>query len=409
MMNCRSCSTEMQKPFLSLGMSPLSNRFLSNQNVAAMEPFFPLETFVCPKCFMVQLDSFEAPENIFSDYVYFSSYSTSWLEHAKKYSEKMIQERKLNSQSMVVEIASNDGYLLQYFRQKQIPVLGIEPAANVAAVAQKERGVRSLSEFFSEKLAEKLAKEGFQADLMAANNVLAHVPNLNDFVRGFKKLLKPTGVATFEFPHLMNMIDENQFDTIYHEHFSYFSLLAIAPVFARAGLQVYDVEQLSTHGGSLRLFVKHQENTELKETPAVQALIEKEKKLGYANLEFYDKYREKVVAVKRDFLEFLIQAKRQGKKVLAYGAAAKGNTLLNFCGVREDFIDFVADRNPHKQNKYLPGVHIPVRSVEDLMSAKPDYVVILPWNLRNEIQTQLADIRGWGGKFVVAVPKLEIF
>ncbi len=408
-MNCRSCSTEMKKPFLSLGMSPLSNRFLSNQNVSAMEPFFPLETFVCPKCFMVQLDSFEAPENIFSDYVYFSSYSTSWLEHAKKYSEKMIQERNLNSQSMVVEIASNDGYLLQYFHQQQIPVLGIEPAANVAAVAEKERGVRSLSEFFSEKLAEKLAHEGFQADLMAANNVLAHVPNLNDFVRGFKKLLKPTGIATFEFPHLMNMIEENQFDTIYHEHFSYFSLLAIAPVFARAGLQVYDVEQLPTHGGSLRLFVKHQENSELKETAAVQALIEKEKKLGYANLEFYDKYREKVEAVKRDFLEFLIKAKRDGKKVLAYGAAAKGNTLLNFCGVREDFIDFVADRNPHKQNKFLPGVHIPVLSVDELMLAKPDYVVVLPWNLRNEIQTQLADIRGWGGKFVVAVPKLEIF
>ncbi len=408
-MNCRSCSTEMKKPFLSLGMSPLSNRFLSNQNVSAMEPFFPLETFVCPKCFMVQLDSFEAPENIFSDYVYFSSYSTSWLEHAKKYSEKMIQERNLNSQSMVVEIASNDGYLLQYFHQQQIPVLGIEPAANVAAVAEKERGVRSLSEFFSEKLAEKLAQEGFQADLMAANNVLAHVPNLNDFVRGFKKLLKPTGIATFEFPHLMNMIEENQFDTIYHEHFSYFSLLAIAPVFARAGLQVYDVEQLPTHGGSLRLFVKHQENSELKETAAVQALIEKEKKLGYANLEFYDKYREKVEAVKRDFLEFLIKAKRDGKKVLAYGAAAKGNTLLNFCGVREDFIDFVADRNPHKQNKFLPGVHIPVLSVDELMLAKPDYVVVLPWNLRNEIQTQLADIRGWGGKFVVAVPKLEIF
>lgn len=409
MTQCRSCDAKIEKPFLSLGMSPLSNRFLSQEQVSKMEPFYPLETYVCPECFLVQLKAFESPENIFSDYVYFSSYSTSWLDHVKNYSEKMVRERSLGPNSMVVEIASNDGYLLQFFKQKKIPVLGIEPAANVAAIATKERGIPSLAEFFSEKLAKRLVEDGFQADLMVANNVLAHVPNLNDFVLGFKRLLKPMGVATFEFPHLMKMIDENQFDTIYHEHFSYFSLLAVIPVFLRAGLEVFDVEELPTHGGSLRLYVKHQENKELEVKKTVSALLKKEKELGYGTLEFYDNYRNKVVAVKRDFLEFLIEAKRQGKKVLAYGAAAKGNTLLNFCGIREDFIDFVADKNPHKQSKFLPGVHIPVRSVEQLIEARPDYVVILPWNIRREIETQLAQTERWGGKFVVAIPKLEVF
>lgn len=409
MTECRSCEAKINKPFLSLGMSPLSNRFLSQEQVSKMEPFYPLETYVCPKCFLVQLKAFESPENIFSDYVYFSSYSTSWLDHVREYSEKMVRERNLGPKSMVVEIASNDGYLLQFFNQKEIPVLGIEPAANVAAIATKERGIPSLAEFFCEKLAERLVDDGFQADLMVANNVLAHVPNLNDFVLGFKRLLKPTGVATFEFPHLMKMIDENQFDTIYHEHFSYFSLLAVIPVFLRAGLEVFDLEELPTHGGSLRLYVKHEENKELIVKKTVFSLMSKEKDLGYGTLEFYDNYRDKVVAVKRDFLDFLVEAKRQGKKVLAYGAAAKGNTLLNFCGVREDFIDFVADKSPYKQSKFLPGVHIPVRTLEHLIEAKPDYVVILPWNIRREIETQLAEIHRWGGKFVVAIPKLEVF
>jgi SAM-dependent methyltransferase len=390
-------------------MSPLSNAFLSEKQLGKMEAFFPLETFVCSQCFLVQLDAFEAPDKIFSEYVYFSSYSTSWLKHAEKYAERMIEEKKLNDQSMVVEIASNDGYLLQYFVKKNIPVLGIEPAANVAEVAIKERGVRSISEFFGETLGRRLAKEGFQADLMAANNVLAHVPDLNDFVRGFKALLKPDGIATFEFPHLKRMIEENQFDTIYHEHFSYFSLLAVAPVFKRAGLEVFDVEELPTHGGSLRVFVKHQENSALAVSGRVAQLIETEKSLGYGSLKLYEQYRNQVVKVKQDLLQFLIEAKKQGKTVVGYGAAAKGNTLLNYCGIREDFIDFVTDMNPHKQGKYLPGVHIPVRDVEALMNKKPDFVMILPWNLRSEIQNQLSGIRVWGGKFVVAIPKLEVF
>lgn len=408
-MICRSCGEKIEKPFLKLGMSPLSNAFVKKERLNKMEHFFPLETYVCNKCHLVQLDSFEAPEKIFDDYVYFSSFSTSWLKHAETYANRMTQERKLGSDSLVVEVASNDGYLLQYFNKAGVPVLGIEPASNVAEVAQKERGVRTISDFFGTKLARKLADQGMKADLTAANNVLAHVPDLNDFVAGFKIILKEDGISTFEFPHLQKMIEENQFDTIYHEHFSYFSLLAVKPIFERAGLQVFDVEELPTHGGSLRLFVKHQENSKIVVSDRVQKLVDRETKLGFGKTEFYDNYREKVVEVKRSLLEFLIEAKRAGKTVVGYGAAAKGSTLLNYCGVREDFVDFVSDRNPHKNDKFFPGVRIPVRPVEDLIKAKPDYVLILPWNLRNEIQTQLAEIREWGGKFVVAIPKLEVF
>ena len=408
-MNCRFCQNKLTHQFVDLGFSPPSNSFLKPEQLNQPETFYPLRIMVCEKCFLVQIDEFASHEDIFnSDYVYFSSFSKSWLEHAKKYTEMMIERFKFDDQSQVIEIASNDGYLLQYFQQKGISVLGIEPTSNTAAAA-KEKGIDSIVDFFGVRLATKLSEKGTKADLLLGNNVLAHVPDIRDFVGGLKILLNSNGIITFEFPHLMQMIDKNQFDTIYHEHFSYLSLTTVSQIFDEFGLDIFDVEELPTHGGSLRIFAKHIENISIPNSGRVLAMLEKENQFGLTTIETYTTYQEASEKVKNDFLLFLLNAKNQGKKVAAYGAAAKGVTLLNFCGVRKDLINFVVDASPHKQSKFLPGIHIPVVSEEVISKNKPDYVVILPWNLKDEISGQLSYVRSWGAKFVVAVPKIEIF
>lgn len=408
-MNCRFCQNKLTHQFVDLGFSPPSNSFLKPEQLNQPETFYPLRIMVCEKCYLVQIDEFASHEDIFnSDYVYFSSFSKSWLEHAKKYTEMMIERFKFDDQSQVIEIASNDGYLLQYFQQKGISVLGIEPTSNTAAAA-KEKGIDSIVDFFGVRLATKLSEKGTKADLLLGNNVLAHVPDIRDFVGGLKILLNSNGIITFEFPHLMQMIDKNQFDTIYHEHFSYLSLTTVSQIFNEFGLDIFDVEELPTHGGSLRIFAKHIENISIPNSGRVLAMLEKENQFGLTTIETYTTYQEASEKVKNDFLLFLLNAKNQGKKVAAYGAAAKGVTLLNFCGVRKDLINFVVDASPHKQSKFLPGIHIPVVSEDEISKNKPDYVVILPWNLKDEISGQLSYVRSWGAKFVVAVPKLEIF
>lgn len=408
-MNCRFCQNKLTHQFVDLGFSPPSNSFLKPEQLNQPETFYPLRIMVCEKCYLVQIDEFASHEDIFnSDYVYFSSFSKSWLEHAKKYTEMMIERFKFDGQSQVIEIASNDGYLLQYFQQKGISVLGIEPTSNTAAAA-KEKGIDSIVDFFGIRLATKLSEKGTKADLLLGNNVLAHVPDIRDFVGGLKILLNSNGIITFEFPHLMQMIDKNQFDTIYHEHFSYLSLTTVSQIFNEFGLDIFDVEELPTHGGSLRIFAKHIENISIPNSGRVLAMLEKENQFGLTTIETYTTYQEASEKVKNDFLLFLLNAKNQGKKVAAYGAAAKGVTLLNFCGVRKDLINFVVDASPHKQSKFLPGIHIPVVSEDEISKNKPDYVVILPWNLKDEISGQLSYVRSWGAKFVVAVPKLEIF
>ena len=407
-MNCRFCSNELTNEFVDLGFSPPSNSFLTSAQLNFPEIFYPLKIMVCEKCFLVQIDEFAKHDEIFnSEYAYFSSYSTSWLAHAKAYTNMMIERFGFNQQSQVIEIASNDGYLLQYFKEQAIPVLGIEPTANTAAVA-KEKGIESVVDFFGVQLANSLVANGTKADLLLGNNVLAHVPYINDFVGGLKILLKENGIITFEFPHLLQLIDKNQFDTIYHEHFSYLSLIAISKIFEHHGLDIFDVEEITTHGGSLRIFAKHKEDDTKALSESIAKLIEKEMKFGLNKLAVYQSYQVKAEKVKNDFTQFLIQAKQEGKKVAGYGAAAKGNTLLNFSGTKKDLLQFVADASPHKQNKFLPGVHIPVFSEDKIKTVMPDYIVILPWNLKDEITAQLAYIRDWGGKFVVAVPELEI-
>ena len=364
---------------------------------------------VCEKCFLVQIDEFAKHDDIFnSEYAYFSSYSTSWLAHAKAYTQMMIARFGFNHTSQVVEIASNDGYLLQYFKEQGVQVLGIEPTANTAAVA-KEKGIESVIDFFSVRLANTLSSKGITADLLLGNNVLAHVPDINDFIGGVKILLNKAGVVTFEFPHLFQLIDKNQFDTIYHEHFSYLSLIAVKQVFEHHGLELFDVEEVPTHGGSLRIFAKHTEDKSKGISINVKTVLDKEIKAGMTDIAFYQSFQEKAEKVKNDFTLFLIQAKNEGKIVASYGAAAKGNTLLNFAGTKRDLLQFVVDASPHKQNKFLPGVHIPVFSEEKIKTEKPDYIVILPWNLRDEISSQLSYVREWGGKFLVAVPQIEIF
>ena len=364
---------------------------------------------VCEKCFLVQIDEFAKHDDIFNaDYAYFSSFSTSWLAHAKAYTQMMIKCFGFNAQSQVIEIASNDGYLLQYFKEQGVPVLGIEPTANTAAAA-KEKGIESVIDFFGVRLANSLATKGTKADLLLGNNVLAHVPDINDFVKGLKILLNPKGIITFEFPHLLQLIDKNQFDTIYHEHFSYLSLIAVKQIFEYHGLNIFDVEEVATHGGSLRIFANHAEDDTKIISDCVAAMLKKEIKFGLNDLAIYKTYQQKAEKVKNDFTLFLIQAKNDGKKVAGYGAAAKGNTLLNFAGTKKDLLLFVADASPHKQNKFLPGVHIPVFDEQKIKTEKPDYVVILPWNLKEEISAQLAYIKEWGGKFVVAVPEIKIF
>jgi len=391
-----------------LGVSPLVQSFLTLEQLNQMEPFYPLRVFVCEKCFLVQLREFVAPENIFGDYLYFASYSDTWLAHAKRYTDEMVRRFAIDGNSLVVEIASNDGYLLQYFVEKRVPVLGVEPAANVAAVAV-QKGIPSLVKFFSSATARELVAAEKRADLLLGNNVLAHVPDINDFVDGMKILLKPQGLITMEFPHLMRLMEENQFDTIYHEHFSYFSFLTVEKIFAAHGLTLFDVEELPTHGGSLRIFARHTEDNSKPVGARVTELRAREESRGYARLETYARFAEQVKETKRKLLEFLIQAKRDGKKIAAYGAAAKGNTLLNYCAIRTDFLDYTVDRSPHKQGRFLPGSHIPVYSPDQIRKTRPDYLLILPWNLKDEIIQQNAYIRDWGGQFVVPIPEVTIY
>lgn len=406
--SCRFCGTSFRHRVVDLGMSPLCESFLRADQLNQMEPFYPLTVWVCERCFLVQLEEYVTGEEIFTDYAYFSSFSDSWLNHARRYVDQMVDQLGLTSKSSVVEIASNDGYLLQYFVQRRIPALGIEPAANVAKVAES-KGVPTLVRFFGVETARDLVAGGHHADLILGNNVLAQVPDLNDFVGGLKILLAPSGVVTIEFPHLLRTIDGNQFDQVYHEHFSYFSLYAVEGIFAAHGLPIFDVEELPTHGGSIRIYARHAEDTTKDVTDRLLALREREAEAGIATLGYYADFELRVRETKRKLLEFLIEAKRAGKRVVGYGAPGKGNTMLNYCGIRTDFVDFTVDRSPHKHGKFLPGTHIPIFSPEQLWEARPDYVLILPWNLKNEIMEQLAGIREWGGRFVVPIPEVTVY
>jgi len=404
---CRFCDTPLKHTFVDLGMSPLCESYVPAERYNLMEPFYPLHAYLCDQCFLVQLDEYVSAADIFTEYAYFSSYADSWVEHARKYTEAMISRFGLSGQSHVVELASNDGYLLQHFVKRNIPVLGVEPAANVAQAAV-EKGIPTIVEFFGEESARGLV-EKHSADLLLGNNVLAQVPDLNDFVKGMKILLKPTGVITMEFPHLMQLIDGNQFDTIYHEHFSYFSWITTEAVFAAHGLRLFDVEEIPTHGGSLRIYACHTDNKSLTLTDRAKELKARELKLGYDRLEIYYTFTERVKETKRKLLEFLIGVKRNGKRIAGYGAPGKGNTLLNYCGIKTDFIDFTVDRNPYKQGKFLPGSRIPIFTPDKIKETKPDYVLILPWNFKDEIMTQNAFIRDWGGKFVVPIPEVTVY
>jgi SAM-dependent methyltransferase len=409
-MKCRFCKSELSHVFIDLGNAPASNSFLSPNQLNEPEVYYPLKVYNCEKCFLVQLDEYKSSESIFNnEYVYFSSYSSSWLEHARAYTEKMSSLLNLSSRSRVVEIASNDGYLLQYFKAKDIPVLGIEPTANTAAVA-KNKGIPTITEFFGAAFAEKYSRENnFKADLLLGNNVLAHVPDIVDFIRGMKHFLAPGGTITMEFPHLLQLISQNQFDTIYHEHFSYLSFYTVNEIFSAEGLELFNVEELPTHGGSLRIFAKHKEDTSRVVLQVVPDLIQKEKEFGLTSAEGYAGFQEKAFSVKLQLLDFLVNKRKSGARVAAYGAAAKGNTLLNYCGIKSDLIDYVIDANPNKQGKFLPASHIPVRSEEYLKKDKPDFVIILPWNLKTEITNQLCYIKDWGGRFVITIPQLNIF
>jgi hypothetical protein len=406
--SCRFCYTALKHTLVDLGMSPLCESFLSADELNRMEPFYPLHVYVCDQCFLAQLEEYVSPSSIFSHYAYFSSYSDTWLDHARRYCEMAVQRFNLTSNSFVVEIASNDGYLLQNFVATGIPVLGIEPAANVADAALK-KGVSTLIDFFSEETAQKLTNNGRKADLVIGNNVLAQVPALNDFVRGLKTLLAEEGTITLEFPHLFRLIDGNQFDTIYHEHFSYFSFFAIEKIFQKHGLKVFDVEELTTHGGSLRIFLQHVENGARDLTDRVHQMRKWENAKGANDLKTYETFGKQVRETKRKLLEFLIDARRSGKTIAGYGAPGKGNTLLNYCGIRTDFLDYTVDRSPFKQGKFLPGTHVPIYHPERILQTRPDYLLILPWNLKDEIMKQMSFIREWGGKFVVPIPKLEIY
>lgn len=408
--NCRFCSKPLQHTLVDLGGSPIANDYLTPEQLNRAEKFYPLHTYVCDHCLLVQLEEVESPDHIFGDgdYAYFSSFSESWLRHAKAYTDLMVERFGFNENSQVVEIASNDGYLLQYFVEKGIPVLGVEPAGNCAKAAI-EKGVPSVVKFFGVQTAKELVEDGKQADLLLGNNVLAHVPDLNDFVGGMKIALKPSGVITMEFPHLLQLMQQNQFDTIYHEHFSYFSFLTVEKVFATHGITLFDVQEIPTHGGSLRIYGRHTENTNLAVSERVTQLKEKEIAAGLDQIPTYLSFGEKVKETKRKLLTFLIEAKRQGKSIVGYGAPAKGNTLLNYCGVGVDFIDYTVDRSPHKQGLFLPGTHIPILAPERIAETKPDYVLILPWNLREEIMSQMAYVRDWGGQFVVPIPEVQVF
>jgi SAM-dependent methyltransferase len=404
---CLFCQAPLHLTFVDLGMHPLCESYVSADRLDHMEPFYPLHVYVCEQCWLVQLHEYVSPSEIFTEYAYFSSYADSWVQHAKRYTDLMVERLQLTAQSFVVELASNDGYLLQHFVAKGIPVLGIEPAANVAEVARK-KNVPTLVKFFGRKTATELVEQGKKADLIAGNNVLAQVPDLNDFVAGIKILLAPQGVMTIEFPHLMRLMEGNQFDTIYHEHFFYFSLLAAERVFAAHGLALFDVEELSTHGGSLRIYGHHADDTIHQMTDRFCQLKRREQAAGFERAETYALFGENVKETKRKLLGFLIEAKRKGKVIVGYGAPGKGNTLLNYCGIRSDFIDYTVDRNPYKQGKFLPGTHIPIFAPEKIAETKPDYVFILPWNFKDEIIQQMAFIHEWGGQFVIPIPEVRV-
>lgn len=407
-LHCRFCATPLAQVFCDLGVSPLSNAILEPAQLRQAESHYPLCAYVCTSCFLVQVQDVEARERIFSDqYPYFSSYSDTWVEHARRYVALAVERFGLDAGSQVVEIASNDGYLLRHFCERKIPALGIEPAENVARAA-REIGVQTLVDFFGTRLARELATKGTRADLLLGNNVLAHVPDLNDFVGGLRILLKPGGVITMEFPHLLNLVRENQFDTIYHEHYSYFSLQTVEKVFACHGLRLFDVEKLPTHGGSLRIYACHTQDAKHQETGRVRILGDEERRAGLGEVSTYAGFAKGVERTKRRLLEFLIRAKDAGESVVAYGAAAKGNTLLNFCGIRTDLVDYAVDRNPHKQGRFLPGSRIPIFHPDRIRETRPHYVLILPWNIKDEIVSQMAHVREWGAKFVVPIPETRI-
>jgi SAM-dependent methyltransferase len=404
--SCRVCNTPLPEPFLDLGQQPLCESFLPPEQLNEMEPFYPLTVFVCRDCLLVQLQAYVSPEHIFTEYAYFSSYSDSWLKHAKAYVAMVVDRFGLNRNSLAVELASNDGYLLQYFKDYSVPVLGIEPAANVAEVAV-QKGVPTAVKFFGVKTANEQVAAGHTADLIIGNNVLAQVPDLHDFVGGMPILLKQNGVITLEFPHLLTLLQFNQFDTIYHEHFSYFSLNVIERLFAAHGLRVFDVEEIPTQGGSLRIYGCHKADSR-EENPRVEALRKKEKAAELDRWDTYTAFANRVQETKRDLLAFLIQAKREGKRIAGYGAAGKGNTLLNYCGIRTDFLDYLVDRNPYKHGRFTPGTHIPILTPDKIAATKPDYVLILPWNLKDEIMSQISYIRDWGAKFMIPIPKIKV-
>jgi hypothetical protein len=406
-LHCRSCDTPLAHSFVDLGTSPLANSYLKSEQLFAMEPFYPLHAYVCGTCYLVQVPEFESPDQIFADYAYFSSYADTWLDHVNAYATQTIERFRLSADSLVMEIASNDGCLLQCFKNRGIPVLGIEPANNVAKVA-RDAGIPTVVTFLGVNAAGRVAAEGRQADLLVANNVMAHVPDLNDFVGGMKILLARHGVSSIEFTHLMRMMEGNQFDAIYHEHFSYFSLIAAERVLNSHGLTIFDVEEIPTHGGSLRLFVRHSEDNTHPVGPRVDRLRAAELEAGFQRMDTYSSFSEQVRDTKRNILEFFIGATRQRKSIVAYGAPAKGNTLLNYCGIRADFIDYAVDRSPHKQGLFLPGTHIPILSPARIKETRPDYLLILPWNLKEEIMKQMMHIRIWGGKFVTLIPEVTV-
>ena len=408
-MLCRFCKTELKHVFIDLVNSPASNSFLAEEQLNEPEIFYPLKVYTCHNCFLVQIDEYKKSGAIFNDeYAYFSSYSHTWLQHAKDYTDMMINRFKFDSSSRVIEVASNDGYLLQYFKERDIPVLGVEPTANTAEVAMS-KGIKTIVEFFGTELADRLSNHwDVRADLLLGNNVLAHVPDIVDFVKGMKIILADEGVITMEFPHLMQLVNNNQFDTIYHEHFSYLSFYAVKNIFESQGLELFDVDEIPTHGGSLRIYAKHKEDVKHLVSPNVAGLLKREMDKGITTLTYYENFQDKALSVKLNLTSFLVEQKKAGKKVAAYGAAAKGNTLLNYCGIKNDLIEYVADANPHKQNKWLPASHIPVVNESYLKTNRPDYVIILPWNLKAEITEQLSYIREWGGRFIIPIPQLEV-
>jgi 2-polyprenyl-3-methyl-5-hydroxy-6-metoxy-1,4-benzoquinol methylase len=405
--NCRFCNTLLEQVVVDLGETPLANSFLSKKMLNEKEEFFPLKVLVCKKCHLVQLEEVETPQNIFTNYAYFSSYSKSFLDHAKNYVSMMIDRFHIDNDNFVVEIASNDGYLLQFFKEKNIPLLGIEPAENIARIA-KEKEINTINEFFGKELAEKLIKKHKKADLIICNNVIAHVPKINDFVSGLKILMSENGIITIEFPHLMELVDHNQWDTIYHEHFSYFSFFVMQKILEKNQLKIFDVEKIPTHGGSLRVFCTHSENKIIKIQESVHNLLKLEKEKGMMEVSYYQNFSKKIIDVINQFTEFCDNVKNEGKTIVGYGAPAKANTFLNCCRIKQDIFEYVVDLSPHKQGLYLPGSHIHIKSPDEIKKSKPDYVVIFPWNLKEEIMSQIQYIKNWGGKFVIPIPKLQI-